>query len=107
MPMWLEKPVSEGEGTPVTRPHQVPTFASHFLCVATLQTRRDAEGEGLAEVYWGDGRGPSPNSPSPGTRTWDSQDSSCTELPGVGEQGQSSKDAHGEFLSWCSGNGSH
>lgn len=37
-----EKPISEEERTPGPPPHiRLPTFASHFLCVATLQTRGD------------------------------------------------------------------
>lgn len=39
MPMWLEKPVLRRKGPQFLSPNQVPTFASHFLCVAILQTR--------------------------------------------------------------------
>lgn len=63
MPVWLEKPVLRRKGPQFPSPNQVPTLASHFLCVATLQTRGEQGEEGLAGASWGSGRGdplPSP-----------------------------------------------
>ena len=53
-----EKPISEEEGIPSPPPHiRLPTFASHFLCVATLQTRGDGGEESVSTGLLGQWKG--------------------------------------------------
>jgi hypothetical protein len=46
-------PSGEEKGTlPPSGRIGIPTFASHFLCVATLQTKEEKGGEGVSWGLW-------------------------------------------------------
>lgn len=91
MPVWLEKPVWEEEGTPDPLPLsgriRYPPLLHIFCASPPCRLGEVGGGEGLAGAC-GTVEGVAfPHLPDPGTRSWDFQDPSWTGLARVEEQG--------------------